>query len=239
MKILYRFYQLFIALPIGLVATLIAALFTIIGCALGMQRIFSYYPGRWWSWLLVRLFFLPVTVEGRENLDPQQSYIFCPNHQGAFDIFLIYGFLRRNFKWMLKESLRKVPFVGKACESAGFIFIDNRSPKKILHSYEKARKTLQGGMSLVVFPEGRRTFTGELSPYKRGAFMLADDLQLPVVPITIQGSFQVMPRTRDFHFVIWHPLRLVIHKPVFPIGKGNENISYLLEKSLEATKSGM
>lgn len=239
MIVLYRIYQLFIALPIGLLATFITAIVTIVGCALGFQRVFGYYPGRWWSWFLVRLFFLPVTVEGRENIISGQSYIFCPNHQGAFDIFLVYGFLRRNFKWMLKESLRKAPFVGKACESAGFIFIDNRSPKKIQHSYEKARATLKDGMSLVVFPEGRRTFTGEMGPYKRGAFLLADDLQLPVVPITIEGSFQIMPRTRDFHFVHWHPLRLVIHKPVYPIGKGADNISYLLESSLAATKSAL
>jgi len=239
MKLLYRLYQLFVALPLGLLATLITAIITILGCALGGQRLFGYYPGRYWSWFLVRLFFLPVTVEGRENITSGQTYIFCPNHQGAFDIFLVYGFLRRNFKWMLKESLRKAFLVGKACESAGFIFIDNHSPKKIQHSYEAARKTLRGGMSLVVFPEGRRTFTGEMSPYKRGAFLLADNLQLPVVPITIEGSFNVMPRTRDFHFVIWHPLRLVIHKPIFPIGKGAENINYLLESSLAATKSSL
>ena len=239
MKILYRIYQLFIALPIGLLATFITAIVTIIGCALGFRRVFGYYPGRCWSWFLIRLFFLPVKVEGRENLSAGQSYIFCPNHQGAFDIFLVYGFLHRNFKWMLKASLRKVPFVGKACESAGFIFIDNHSPKRIQQSYAQARKTLQGAMSLVVFPEGRRTFTGEMGQYKRGAFMLADDLQLPVVPITIEGSFRVMPRTRDFHFVIWHPLRLVIHKPVHPIGKGTENINYLLETSLAATKSAL
>lgn len=238
MKILYRIYQVCFALPVGLFATLITGIVTIVGCALGGQRIWGYYPGRWWSWFLVRLFFLPVTVEGRENLVEGQSYVFCPNHQGAFDIFLVYGFLHRNFKWMLKESLRKAFLIGKACESAGFIFIDNRSPKKIQHSYEQARRVLRGGMSMVVFPEGRRTFTGEMGPYKRGAFMLADELQLPVVPITIEGSFQVMPRTRDFHFVIWHPLRLVIHEPIHPVSQGPENITYLLEKSLAATQSG-
>ncbi len=238
LKFLYRIYQVLIALPIGLSATILTAVTTTIGCSLGGKRIWGYYPGRWWSWLLVRLFFLPVSVEGRENLNPKQSYVFCPNHQGAFDIFLVYGFLHRNFRWMLKESLRNIPLVGKACEAAGFIFIDNHSPKKIQHSYDEARKVLRGGMSMVVFPEGRRTFTGEMSPYKRGAFMLADELQLPVVPITIEGSFEVMPRTRDFHFVNWHPLRLVIHKPISPIGRGAENINYLLEHSLEATKSG-
>ena len=239
MKILYRLYQLFFVLPVGLLATFVTAITTIVGCALGGQRIWGYYPGRCWSWLLVRLFLLPVTVEGRENLVEGQSYVFCPNHQGAFDIFLIYGFLHRNFKWMLKQSLREAPFIGKACESAGFIFIDNHSPKKIQRSYDAARKVLRDGMSIVIFPEGRRTSTGQMGPYKRGAFMLADELQLPVVPITITGSFEVMPRTRDFHFVHWCPLRLVIHKPLAPISQGADNISYLLNASLAATQSAL
>ena len=160
MTIIYKAYQLIIVLPIGLLATLLTALLTIIGCALGGQRVWGYYPGKWWSWLLVRLCLLPVKVEGRDNLDINQSYIFCPNHQGAFDIFLVYGFLGRNFKWVLKQSLRNIPFVGKACEAAGFIFIDNHNPKKIQKSIDKARKSLTNGMSVVVFPEGRRTFTG-------------------------------------------------------------------------------
>lgn len=239
LRIIYIIYQLFIVLPIGLLATFLTAVSTIIGCSLGGQRVWGYYPGKLWSLLLIRLFLLPVKVEGRENIVESQSYVFCPNHQGAFDIFLIYGFLQRNFKWILKQSLRHTPFIGKACESAGFVFVDNNSPKKIQRSYDAARKILKNGMSIVIFPEGRRTFTGEMGPYKRGAFLLADDLQLPVVPVTIEGSFDVMPRTRDFHLVKWHPLRLVIHKPIQPIGKGQENVSYLLEQSMKATKSAL
>ena len=80
-------------------------------------------------------------------------------------------------------------------------------------------------MSLVVFPEGARTFTGHMGVFRRGAFMLADELQLPVVPLTINGSFDVMPRMRDFHWVTWHPLTLTIHKPIDPIGQGKENVA--------------
>ena len=239
MTIIYRIYQLLFALPVGLLATLLTAIVTIVGCAVGGQRFWGYYPGRCWSWLLVRLFLLPVTVEGRERITPGQSYIFCPNHQGSFDIFLVYGFLGRNFKWVLKQSLINIPFVGKACQSAGFIFIDNHNPKKIQKSIEKARRSLTDGMSVVVFPEGRRTFTGAMGDYKRGAFLLADELQLPVVPITINGSFQVKPRTNDLGFVVWHPLRLTIHEPLQPIGKGAENMQYLAEKSREATLSAL
>ena len=89
---------------------------------------------------------------------------------------------------------------------------------------------LRDGMSLVVFPEGARSFTGHMGKFRRGAFMLADELQLPVCPLTINGSFDVMPRMRDWHWVEWHPLTLTIHKPIEQKGQGRE-----FEKEMEDT----
>ena len=94
-------------------------------------------------------------------------------------------------------------------------------------------------MSLVVFPEGSRTFTGHMGSFKRGAFMLADELQLPIAPLTINGSFNVKPRMRDIYWVFWHPLKLTIHKPINSIGKGPENISYLTDESYKVVMSGL
>ncbi len=85
----------------------------------------------------------------------------------------------------MKKSLRKLPFVGKACESAGHIFVDRSGPKKVLETIRQAKDSLKDGVSLVVFPEGgSRTFTGHMGYFKKGAFQLADDLQLAVVPVT-------------------------------------------------------
>lgn len=239
MKYLYRTYQLLIALPLIAIYTLITSLMVIIGCTLGNGHFWGYYPGKWWAQFIIRILLLPVKVEGRENLVKGQSYVFVANHQGAFDIFLIYGFLSRNFKWMMKRQLRQMPFVGKACESAHHIFVDKRGASKIRETYDRARQTLQGGMSLVVFPEGARSFTGHMGVFKRGAFMLADDIELPVVPLTINGSFDIMPRTRDMKWVVWHPLRLTIHKPILPVGKGADNIKYLEEESYKVVMSGL
>ena len=239
MKYLYRLYQLLVCLPILVLASIITSITTVVGCMLGNGHFWGYYPGKIWSQLWIRILLLPVKVEGRENLEKKQSYVFVANHQGAFDIFLIYGFLGRNFKWMMKRQLRQMPFVGKACEAAHHIFVDKRGPSKIRQTYDQARKTLQGGMSLVVFPEGARSFTGHMGVFKRGAFMLADDIELPVVPLTINGSFDVMPRQRDMRWVTWHPLRLTIHKPIKPIGKGADNIKYLEEESYKAVMSGL
>lgn len=239
MKYLYRIYQLLIALPLIAIYTLITSLMVTIGCTLGNGHFWGYYPGKWWAQFIVRILLLPVKVEGRENLVKGQSYVFVANHQGAFDIFLIYGFLSRNFKWMMKRQLRQMPFVGKACESAHHIFVDKRGASKIRETYDRARQTLQGGMSLVVFPEGARSFTGHMGVFKRGAFMLADDIELPVVPLTINGSFDIMPRTRDMKWVVWHPLRLTIHKPILPVGKGTDNIKYLEEESYKVVMGGL
>lgn len=239
MKYPYRTYQLLIALPLIAIYTVITSLIVIIGCSLGNGHFWGYYPGKWWAQFIIRILMLPVKVEGRENLMKGQSYVFVANHQGSFDIFLIYGFLCRNFKWMMKRQLRQMPFVGKACEAAHHIFVDKRGASKIRATYDSARQTLQGGMSLVVFPEGARTFTGHMGVFKRGAFMLADDIELPVVPLTINGSFDIMPRTRDMKWVVWHPLRLTIHKPIQPIGKGADNIKYLEEESYKVVMSGL
>ena len=233
MKLLYRLYQLLIALPIIIIATTLTAIVTIIGCTFGKARTWGYYPAMVWSRLMCWVMLLPVKVEGRELLDKKQSYVFVANHQGSYDIFLIYGFLGRSFRWMMKKSLRNIPLVGKACESAGHIFVDKSGPKAIHKTYEQGRKVLQNGVSLVVFPEGARTFTGHMAKFRRGAFGLADELQLPVVPVTIDGSFDVLPRQKGINFVTWHRLRLVIHAPLSPESRGPEDIQHTLEKSYE------
>lgn len=237
MRVFYIVYQICIGLPIFLVLTILTALVTIIGSWIGSAHFWGYYPGKIWSQLTCYVLLLPVKVEGRENLEEKTSYVFVANHQGAFDIFLIYGFLGRNFKWMMKKGLRKLPFVGKACQSAGHIFVDKSGPKKIQETIQHAEKVLQGGTSLVVFPEGARSFTGHMGYFKKGAFQLADELQLPVVPLTIDGSFDILPRTGKL--LSWHPLRLTIHKPIYPECQGIENIKRMMEISYKEIEQSL
>lgn len=237
MRVFYIVYQICIGLPIFLVLTILTAVVTIIGSWIGSAHFWGYYPGKIWSQLTCYVLLLPVKVKGKENLEEKISYVFVANHQGAFDIFLIYGFLGRNFKWMMKKGLRKLPFVGKACQSAGHIFVDKSGPKKIQETIQHAEKVLQGGTSLVVFPEGARSFTGHMGYFKKGAFQLADELQLPVVPLTINGSFDIFPRTGKL--LHWHPLQLIIHKPIYPECQGMENIKRMMEVSYKEIEQGL
>lgn len=239
MKILYRIYQVFIAAPLSILVSVILSVTTVLGCILGNGHFWGYYPGKLWSRLLLWILLIPVKVEGRENLKEGQSYVFVANHQGIFDVFLIYGYLNRNFKWMMKYQLRRVPLVGIACQYAHHIFVDKRGPSKIRKTYDEAREILKEGMSLVVFPEGSRTYTGHMGFFRRGAFMLADELQLPVVPLTINGSFEIMPRMRDMHFVNWHPLSLTIHKPIPPKGKGADAEHAAMKEAYDVVMSAL
>lgn len=238
MKYLYWLYQLFIAGPILLVATVLCAVTVIILGPIWPAWI-GYYPPMIWSRLMCWVCLLPVKVEGRENVSKHQSYIFVCNHQGAYDIFLVYGFLGRNFRWMMKKSLRKIPLIGKACERAGHVMVDKSGPKAINATCEQGRKVLRGGISLVVFPEGARTFTGHMGKFRRGAFQMAHQLQLPVVPVTIDGSFGVLPRQRGFNFITWHPLRLVIHEPILPNPLDQEEIKDVMEQSYQTIMSAL
>ena len=239
-KILYLIYQTFIAFPILVVMTIFTALEVGIGTTIGDGHFWGYYPGRWWGKIILKAFLLPIKVEGREHLEKNQSYVFVSNHQGIFDIFIIYGHLGRNFKWMMKYQLRKIPFLGYACEKSHQIFVDKRGPKKIKKTYDTARDILQEGYSVTVFPEGARSFTGHMGTFKRGAFALADELQLPVVPLTINGSFDVLPRTKGFiNLVNWHPLKLTIHQAIYPIGQGPENVDATMRQAYDSVMSAL
>ncbi|MDE6166015.1 MAG: 1-acyl-sn-glycerol-3-phosphate acyltransferase, partial [Muribaculaceae bacterium] len=193
--LLYRLYQLLIMLPLMLVTTVVAATVTAVGCMVFGGRWWGYWPPMVWSRIMCRLTLVRGEVKGRELISDELGYVFVANHQGAYDIFAIYGWLGHNFRWMMKKSLERLPMIGWACKRAGQIFVDNHSPQAIARTMKAAERQLASGMSLVVFPEGARTLTGEVGRFKRGAYTLATEFGLPVVPVTIDGAFEVMPRT--------------------------------------------
>ena len=99
--------------------------------------------------------------------------------------------------------------------------------------------TKSSGTSVTVFPEGARSFTGHMGSFKRGAFALADELQLPVVPLTINGSFNILPRQRGVTFVTWHRLSLTIHAPIYPVGQGSDNIEATKNQAYDSVMSAL
>ena len=231
--ILYKIYQLFIGLPILVLITIITALEVGIGTTIGNGHFWGYYPGRWWAKIILKVFLIPVKVEGRENLEKDQSYVFVANHQGSFDIFLIYGHLGRNFKWMMKQQLRKIPFVGYACAKSHQIFVDKRGPSKIRKTYEDAREILKEGYSVTVFPEGARTFTGHMGEFKKGAAVIAAAVGVDIVPVCITGAGKIYPIGRRFPKLLGrYPLTIKFGHPVSCEGKTSDEIMRSVKESI-------
>jgi len=212
LRVLYFLYFWLIVAPLFIIATIVTALTVITGCLLGGEQFFSFYPGMVWSKITCYLALCPVKIRGKENLEKKQSYVFVSNHQSAFDIFLIFGFLGVPIKWMMKIGLSKIPLVGAACRAAGFVFVDNSTAMAAKRSIAEAKRKLTHGASLIVFPEGSRTQNGKMGRFRKGAFQVAIDQHLPIVPITLNGPYKVMPAgTINLHP---HLMEMVIHPPI-------------------------
>ncbi len=251
---LFRIYQIFILAPIVILSTAVIGTWAAIICPctgwlkeklpfrlgiLTQPDWWSTVLARLWSRIIIRASLLHVNVVGRENIPHNTSCVFTANHQGAYDIFLVCGYLNVELRWMMKRSLEKVPFFGIACRHAGEIFVDKSTSGQVLATYRRAEHALKDGASVMVFPEGARSKNGHMAPFRRGAFALADELQLPIVPMTINGSFDVLPKQQDGKFIKRHTLSLTIHKPIYPTSKGNDNINRLTKESYEVINSAV
>lgn len=232
MKIIEFLYRWLIFFPILIVTTIITALCVILGCSLGGNKFWGYVPPRIWSKIICRSSLCQINVKSNFKLDPNQSYIFVANHQSAFDIFLIYGYLNQNIKWVQKHELRKIPFVGKASEIAGHVFVDTSSVKAMIQTIEKAEKELADGVSMVIFPEGARAVDGKISRFKKGAFIIATQMNLPIVPLTLNGPYDVLKRgSRIVHF--WKKMELIIHDPIPTDRLGESDITELMHRTYD------
>lgn len=211
-KIIFNIYIWLIAFPVLLVVTIITALLTIILAPLLPNHKLTYVPTRFWSKIVCAMSFVRVKTNGFDHLEQEKSYIFIANHQSIFDVFVIYGWLPFIFKWIMKSDLKRIPLIGKACDSAGHIFIERANPIAAKQSLQIAAEKLKNGNSVVVFPEGTRTRTGKMNSFKRGAFNLASELELPIVPITLSGSYERL-KTNSLS-ITPGTITMTVHQPI-------------------------
>ncbi len=230
-------YQWIILAPIFIVLTLITAFLVIVFSSIFGNKFWGYYPPKWWARLTCWLSLCRIKSTGHENLDENTSYVFIANHQGAFDIFLIYGFLNQNIKWVQKASLRKVPFVGKASEIAGHVFVDNSSVASRLGSISKTKKAIVDGVSMMMFPEGSRSRDGKIVKFRGGAYKVAMDMGLPIVPVTINGPFDVL-KVNTMKLTPGK-MDLTIHKPIPTKGLEQKDVRALMDQTKEIIHSGL
>ena len=233
---LYQPYKWLIFLPFFIANTLFFGLLAIPLSLIAGHRTGSRVCGNWWS--RINTVFTPamVDVRGREHIEPGQSYVVAANHISAFDIFAVYGWLGLDLKWVMKKELRKIPGIGFGSEAVGHIFIDRSNTKNAVESIRKAKEKIRGGISVIFFPEGTRSRVGSMLPFKKGAFKFALDMQMPVLPVTIQGTEAVLPS--DTLDLFPGKIRLIIHPPIGISGYNDNNIHMLVERARSAIDSG-
>lgn len=231
-------YSVFIFTPLAIIISTIIFILIIIMTPIAGESKWGYYPGRVLGRIMCILALTRVKIIGNEHIDPSKSYIFVANHQSMFDIFLVYGYLNAKFKWIMKQELRKTPLLGKACESMGHIFVDRSSPMRAQKSLEEAKtRLLQGNNSIFLFPEGTRSANGEIGRFKRGAFTIARDLHLPIIPVTISGAHKVLPK--GGWYITPGTITMTIHNPIDTTNLNDDNLNETIDQIKTTVESAL
>lgn len=190
--LLYRLYVLCIGLPVALCVTL--------ACALGVLLVAPFNPvlasrwfGRIWGRVLSRAALSDLAIEGGQHLDEQESYVVVVNHLSLFDIVVLYGWLSLDLKWVMKKELRRVPVIGACCALMGHVFLDRSNSAAAIETLKAVKSELLPGVSMLFFPEGTRSRDGSLKRFKSGAFAMARDLDLPILPVSLLNSDAIIP----------------------------------------------
>ena len=191
----FHFLQALLVIPFALFLTLLISLITLF-MTLVLRRGAASVQGlaAWWASSICWASGVEVTVTGTEPLDPEKPYIFAANHQSQFDILVLQGYLGVDFRWLAKKELFRVPIWGPAMRRAGYIPVDRSHGRKAIKSLDEAAQKIASGTSVIIFPEGTRSKDGKLQDFKAGAMVLAIKSGVPIVPVAILGTYEILPK---------------------------------------------
>ena len=235
--LIYQVYKWIFLYPFFIINSVFFGILAVFLSLLINQKTGSYLGGVTWARLNCLLTPVFIKVSGRKHIDPHQSYIIVANHQSAYDIIVLYARLGIDFKWVMKKEVRKIPGVGFGSQAVGHIFIDRSSTKAAIDTINAAKSNIRNGTSVVIFPEGTRSRTTEMLPFKKGAFWFAFDLNLPILPVTIKGTREIMP-SGTLHLLPGRA-EMIIHQPIDIKKYSKENMSELIQTTREVIISGL
>ena len=197
----------------------------------------QHWCARWWCRLVAWTIFARIHVHGVEHVRNGRPYVYMANHASLIDTPALFAYLPYQFRIMAKRSLFNVPFMGWHLRTAGHFPIDHGNPRKIATSLRRVIEGVRNGRSLAVFPEGRRTHDGQLQPFESGAFKIALKAGVPIVPVTIRGTFKMLPRTS----LAPRPGRVdvIISEPIETTDYNDKTLPALIERTRTAIAANL
>lgn len=237
LRILYFPYFLLVLMPIALFSNLFFGFLAFFLSFVLPQHVVNKISAV--SWATVIRLATPVftKIEGLENIEKNRSYVVVANHRSFYDIFVIYSKLPMDLRWVMKHTIRKIPGVGIGSERVGHVFLDRSSTEKAIASLEEAKNRISNGASAMFFPEGTRQLDTKMAPFKKGAFRFALDLNLPVLPISVIGTQEIM-RKKSW-LVLPGMTRIVIHPAIETDTYTNQNIQELIDLVQQSIQRGL
>ncbi len=204
-----------------------------------LKRLAREYP-RLWTQKILRAARVKVEVEGREHLETATPCVLVANHQSWFDVLALTGWLPSNYRFVAKKELESVPFFGPGWQALGHISIDRRDRQSAIESLERAARLVrEESRVIVMFPEGTRSPDGEVKAFKKGAFVLAIRAGVPVVPVAIVGTREILPKGS------WRArpgvVRVRVGAPIPVVGLGHKDrdaLSATAHAAVAALKAG-
>jgi len=232
----YQPYKWLVLYPFMVLSTFFFAALAILLASTVSQRLGSMIAGKYWARVIAMLTPMSVDLQGTEHIDSNKSYVIVSNHQSLYDIFVLYGWLPVDFKWVMKHELRKLPALGSSCEKLGHIFIDRSNRTRAIATLNEAKQRIVNGTSVIFFPEGTRSLGKGLRPFKKGAFHMAIELGLPILPLSILGTRDIQP-AKSFDT---YPGRatMLVHEPI-PVEMFKDNVEGLMTEARQAIAFGL
>lgn len=224
------------------VSTLVHATPVIVASLFGVKRKVGGGVYDWgtrdWARAVLAAAGTRLSVEGLERIPAGEPVVYASNHSSMFDIWALAAALPGSVRFVAKQELATIPVLGRAMVAAGHVAIDRAHPARAREAYQRAADVIRSGFSAVVFPEGTRSRTGELLPFKNAPFGLAIAAAVPVVPVYVHNTFEILPKGR--FRLRPRPIRILVGEPIPTTGMSLERRTELRDRvraAIEALKA--
>jgi 1-acyl-sn-glycerol-3-phosphate acyltransferase len=225
----------FFLIPVIAVYTIVLGTISILSSIFDSSGDFGHRCARLWSRLILATTGVRVRVTGAERLNPAQSYVLASNHQSIYDIPILFASLPLQLRIVAKSSLGSFPFLGWHLLRTGHLLVNRKKPGADI--VQKMRRLVSEAHSLIVFPEGTRSLDGRVGRFKKGSFLVAMDAGLPIVPVSVSGSRQIMMKGRLM--VCPGAVEVVVHDPIPTRGVTRGGISDLANRVRDIVRTGV